>query len=265
MGEPSRSKESVFDAVSDIYNYARLSYLDEPVDDLVRTAKLSSNSRILEIGTGTGKLTIALARRGLQVYGVELGKKLAETARNNLKDYRNVKIEVLDFDTWEFEPRSFDLAVSATAFHWLEENTRVGRIADALGESGMVAIIDTVHVDSEHDDFPRASQKCYTQWDEKSTGDYLHPTLKESIKTGFRRKQEFSEKFETALDKPYTQDVKFDSETYVKLLQTYSDIISMLETNRRGFLNCVRSLIENEFNNTITKSYLWQLYIARKK
>lgn len=265
MGKPSRSKESVFDSVSDIYNSVRPSYPDALVDDLVRTANLSSNSKILEIGTGTGKLTGALARRGLQLYGVELGKKLAETARNNLKDYRNVKIENRDFDTWDFESGSFDLVVSATAYHWLDETTRVGRIAEALNDGGMVAIIDTVHLDSEFDDFPTASQKCYSKWDEKSTGYYHHPTLEEAAKAGFKRKQEFSEKFETALDKPYTRDVKFDSGTYVKLLQTYSDIITMPESNRNGFLNCISNLIENEFHNTITKSYLWQLFIARKK
>lgn len=127
------------------------------------------------------------------------------------------------------------MVVSATAYQRLDEETRVGRIDESLRSNGMVAIIDTVHLDSEYDNFPKASQKCYSQWDEKSNGDYHHPTLKEATETGFKRKNEFSGIFKTALDSSYTRNVRFDSGTYVKLLQTYSNVITMPEAKKEGF------------------------------
>lgn len=265
MVKPSSTKESVFDSASEIYNSVRPSYPEILIDDLVKAGSINFESRILEIGPGTGKLTSSLARRGFQVYGVELGKKLAETAKNNLKLYPNVKIDVQDFDKWDFEQETFDLVVSATAYHWLDQDTRVDRIYDILKRNGMVAIIDTVHIDSRYDNFPKASQKCYSEWVDNSTGQYHHPTVQEAIETGFKRKNEFIDKFNATLDKPYTQNVTYDSQTYVRLLQTYSDVISMPEARKDGFLNCIGDMIENEFNNTITKSYLWQLFVARKK
>lgn len=265
MRETSRVKDSVFDSVPYIYDTVRPPYPEPLIDELVKAANLTPNSRILEIGTGTGKLTLALAKRGLRIHGVELGRRLAETARNNLRDYGNVKIETHDFDTWHFEHGSFDLVVAATAYHWLDKETRVGRISDVLKENGMVAIIDTVHLDSKYDNFPEASQKCYSKWGDKSTDEYHHPTLHEATVTGFRRREEFFERFETILDKPYAREVEYDSGTYMKLLQTYSDVITMPDPSRKGFLQCIGNLIENEFHNSIIKSYLWQLFLARKK
>ncbi len=265
MRGPSKSKESVFDSVPEIYNSVRPSYPDALIDDLIKTAKLSSESKILEIGTGTGKLTKALARKGLLIHGLELGENLAGIARKNLSDFQGTKISVGDFDTWDFENEEYNLVVSATAFHWLDKDTRVRRIADALRQNGMVAIIDTVHVDGHTDGFPMASQACYRKWSDNSTGDYLHPTLQAAMAEGFRRKGEFRSLFSTVIDKPYAENIKYDSETYLKLLQTYSDVISMREPNRRGFLSCIGDMIEKEFHGSIDKSYVWQLFMAAKK
>ena len=51
-------------------------------------AQLKENDIVLEIGTGSGGLTRLLAERSLQVFTVEVDKKLFELSSDTLKLYK---------------------------------------------------------------------------------------------------------------------------------------------------------------------------------
>ncbi len=55
-------------------------------------AQLTENDIVLEIGTGSGGLTRLLAERSLQVFTVEVDKKLFELSTDILKLYKNVTL-----------------------------------------------------------------------------------------------------------------------------------------------------------------------------
>ncbi|MEK7699787.1 MAG: 16S rRNA (adenine(1518)-N(6)/adenine(1519)-N(6))-dimethyltransferase RsmA [Planctomycetota bacterium] len=55
-------------------------------------AQLKENDIVLEIGTGSGGLTRLLAERSLQVFTVEVDKKLFELSSDTLKLYKNVTL-----------------------------------------------------------------------------------------------------------------------------------------------------------------------------
>ena len=57
---------------------------------IIKTAELSRNDVVLEIGTGTGSLTRLLARNAGHVFAVELDRRLFEIMEETLKDYNNV-------------------------------------------------------------------------------------------------------------------------------------------------------------------------------
>src|SRR5262245_61850089 len=126
-----RRRES-FDEVAELYERARPTYPTPLVEDLVQFASLSKNTRVLEIGCGTGQLTLPLAERGTSIVAVELGTKLASVARRKLAPFENVAVIVADFDRWMLPEEPFDLVVAATAFHWLRPETRVHACANAL-------------------------------------------------------------------------------------------------------------------------------------
>ena len=75
---------TAFEAVAERYDEARPTYPEAFFDDLVELTGAPPGGRILEIGPGTGKATVALAGRGYALLGVELGPQLAEVARRNL-------------------------------------------------------------------------------------------------------------------------------------------------------------------------------------
>ncbi|MDQ0935322.1 tRNA A58 N-methylase Trm61 [Streptomyces turgidiscabies] len=56
-----------FDEAAQLYDRARPRYPQALVADLVRAAGLGPGSRVLEIGPGTGQLTVALAASGCRI------------------------------------------------------------------------------------------------------------------------------------------------------------------------------------------------------
>ena len=109
---PERRPES-FDAVADIYDRYRPTYRGEIVDAVIAAAALHPGSRVLEIGCGTGQLSVPLAKRGVDLMAVELGPALAARARRNLEPYPNAHVEVSSFEDWRLPRETFDAVVSA--------------------------------------------------------------------------------------------------------------------------------------------------------
>ncbi len=54
---------------------------------IVKTAELSRNDVVLEIGAGTGSLTRLLAQKAGHVFAVEVDRKLFEILEETLKDF----------------------------------------------------------------------------------------------------------------------------------------------------------------------------------
>ena len=69
--EPSR--RDAFDRAAIDYDLYRPSYPAEAIGDMVELSRLGVDSRVLEIGCGTGKATVPLAERGIRIDAVELG------------------------------------------------------------------------------------------------------------------------------------------------------------------------------------------------
>ena len=85
---------------------------------MVQAAQISPESRVLEIGAGSGYQTAVLAELANQVFAVERFSSLAETARQTLErlGYRNVKIVAGDGSLGYPEAAPYDgIIVSAAA------------------------------------------------------------------------------------------------------------------------------------------------------
>jgi 2-polyprenyl-3-methyl-5-hydroxy-6-metoxy-1,4-benzoquinol methylase len=71
-----------------------------------------SGSRVLDVGTGTGRAAIALASRGACVTGVDASSEMLVVARRRARD-AGVRVEFGEGDAHglAYEPRSFDAVV----------------------------------------------------------------------------------------------------------------------------------------------------------
>ena len=81
------------------------------VDFIESEAGFDKNRKILDIGCGTGRHSIELARRGFKVTGIDLSESMINKARSNAKK-ENLKIDFHIKDARNFSlNESFDLAI----------------------------------------------------------------------------------------------------------------------------------------------------------
>ncbi len=257
--EQSQLRET-FNDVAELYDQVRPTYPPGLIDDLVALCGLRPQSRVLEIGPGTGQLTKALAEQGCSIEAIELGPDLAAIARRNLTSFPRVHVSVAAFEDWPLPPEPFDAVVAATAFHWLDPKVRVFKSAAALRLGGGLATIATHHVAGGTADFFADVQTCYEYWDPSTPAGLLSP----SHKIEFDREPDSSDHFEPAIFRRYEHDIRYSASVYTDTLRTYSTTRALPPSSREGLIDCITTLINQRYGGFVLKRYLYELRIARR-
>ena len=90
---------------------------------------LRAGERILDLGCGTGELTLVLQQRGCEVVGVDLSPEMVAKARE-----KGVDARVMDGHAMTFEDE-FDAVFSNAALHWMSDDPgRVVQSEQALSD-----------------------------------------------------------------------------------------------------------------------------------
>ena len=252
---------STFDQAAELYDQARPGYPAKMFDDLAELTSIGPGSRVLEIGPGTGQATLPLAERGCQVVAVELGADLAAVARRNLAGFPRVEVVTAAFEDWPLPAEPFDLALAATAFHWIDPTVRVDKVADALRPGGWLATITTEHIAGGDESFFAEAQDCYVRWDpDTPVALSLKPAIDiPSAHYGLDR----SARFGPATLRRYESDWSYTTASYIDLLLTYSGHRALEPEAQRNLLDCIANLIDTGHGGQITKRYLTELRVAQ--
>jgi SAM-dependent methyltransferase len=257
------SLRTIFDQVALDYDEVRPGYPAELIEDVISISGIPKDGRILEVGCGTGQATIPFAKRGYSMTCLDIGKELADLAAQKCRQYPKVHIQTVSFEDWEPEENAFDLFISATAFHWIPPEVGYPKAAKILKDSGYIAIFSNLHPTS-YTGFFQAVQKVYQEvvpeWKKPGNG----PSTEEGIRTTEAYINETG-LFEPVLVKGYLWTKDYNTEEYLKLLNTYSDHRNLEESRRTRLFRGIGELIEKEYGGTITRPYLAVLYIARKR
>lgn len=130
-----------YKGIASLYEEIRPSYPEELIEDVVRATGLGKDSRILEIGAGTGKATVQFARRGFRIHAIELGEDMARILREKCSPYPQVSLDVVPFEEWDTSGEApYDLIYAAQAFHWLDAGTKYQKCHSLLKEGGWLAL-----------------------------------------------------------------------------------------------------------------------------
>ncbi len=259
----TRRPES-FNEVAALYDRARPGYPPELVEDLFRFTGLRAGDRVLEIGCGTGQITLPLVERGVRVIALEPGDALAALARKNLAGHPTTQVVESTFEAYRLPPTPFDLVISATAFHWLDPAVRVVKAAQALRPRGYLAVVETHWgAGPERDAFGIRSQDCYLRWDPEARPGFLPPTRDELPSA--RPDLEEAVAFEPVERHLYEQVNRYRAEDYLDLLGTFSNVRGLDEHARRGLLTCLGELIDRDFGGTLTRTDTREVWLARRR
>ncbi len=146
--------------IADLYNRRSQNYDDSEwhlkiCRCLLEYSQISSQQHILDIGTGTGHLAIALAQiigaRG-KVIGVDISAQMLDIARNKVKALllSNVEFQLADAEALNYPANSFDRILCANTFPWIENKQATLRIwYQFLKPGGLIGIhtpADTAYI-----------------------------------------------------------------------------------------------------------------------
>jgi SAM-dependent methyltransferase len=246
-----------FDADPERYDRARPRYPDELLDALLTLGQVPPHGRVLEVGPGTGQLSVGLASRGVRLTAVELGAGLAEVLRRHLAPWPSAQVEVAPFEDWAFPAEPFDLVAVATAWHWLDPSRRIERAVEVLRPGGALALITTVHVNGGDEQFFVDAQDCYLRFDPDT-----EPGLRLPEDVSADPELETSGRFATVVRQIYRREVRYTAAEFVELQRTYSPQARLTDEAREGMLACLGGLIERSYGGAVSKAYAFELTVA---
>jgi SAM-dependent methyltransferase len=258
-----KDRRATFNQDAELYDRSRPGYPDELIADLVRLAGIAPGSRVLEIGCGTGQLTLPLARRGCEIVALDIGPDLVAIARRKLEAFPRIQVIVSAFEEWPLPALPFDAVVSATAFHWLNPAVRVNKAAEALRPRGALATIATHHVAGGTAQFFSDAQSCYQRWDPSTPPGLAMPTAAD---ISFESEElDQSRRFEPAIFRRYEWEQTYSAAAYRDLLLTYSGNRALPAERLEGLLDCIAHLIDSRYGGHITKRYMNELRLAYRR
>jgi SAM-dependent methyltransferase len=259
----TREQREVFDEVAGAYDRARPDYPAALVDDVFEFARLAPGDRILEIGPGTGKATVAFAARGFPMLCVEPGAQLAELLRANLDALGGtageIEISVSRFEDQRFEPASFALAIAAQSFHWVDPDVGFARCAEALRPGAALALFANRPKRGETE-LHRAVEACYLE--------HAH-ALRANALRSYRERDYVAElkaagAFGTVFEARYPFHREYDADLYVELLSTQSDHRMIEPVARDALLASIRAAIAAD-GGTLRVDYETHLLLAHRR
>ena len=98
-----------FERTAELYERYRPNYPAALFDDVRAYADLAPDDPILEVGAGTGRATIHLARWGNPMTVIEPAPAMAEIARANVADHPHVDVRTTSFEDAGIDRNTFGL------------------------------------------------------------------------------------------------------------------------------------------------------------
>lgn len=246
------------------YHIARPPYPESVWEALRQRAGLGRGISILEIGAGTGIATERLLQeQPRRLLAVEPDGRLAGFLRTRLQSDALEVVETI-FEELDVPDRSFDLVVSATAFHWLEAVPALRRIHGLLRDDGAVALIWNVFGDGlRPDPFHDATTRLFSGHRaspsagavaQRPYGLDADARLADLQAAGFR--PDAPEIIEWTLE--------LDPSAVRRLYATYSNVTALPADEQARLLDALQRIAEEEFAGVVTRNMSTSIYTARR-
>jgi SAM-dependent methyltransferase len=238
---------SGFSSGSDVYERARPGYSDESVAHLVGSLGIGTGSRLLDVASGTGKLTRSLVATGATCVAAEPSESMRASFASVLPDTLQVGADALRLP---FADSSFDAVTVAQAFHWFATTEALDEFARVLRPGGGLALIWNERDES---DLLVAELTRISKWD-------VHQPY--PVGRDFGVTIDASERFGPVTRSRFRFTQELDRTSFVEQVASRSYIVVLPEDRRREILDEVAALADS-LDQPILLPYLVDLFCAR--
>lgn len=139
MSFDAKKESEIFDKAADYYDKFRPGYPKEIIKTLIDHSQLTNESKVLEIGAGSGKATDYFKDYGFSIRCIEPGENLVKIGQMKYRDYPNIKYECGRFEELEMASENYDVIFAAQSFHWIPQPVGFQKCAEMLKKGGYLA------------------------------------------------------------------------------------------------------------------------------
>ena len=243
--------QSAFGSDPETYDNARPAYPERIFELLRDRCGLKPGARVLEIGPGTGQSTRRLLELGALVTAVEPDARLAEFLLSRTSASAPLQVMTSAFENADLNRETFDLAICASAFHWLDETHSLKKIALLLKDGGFWAVWWNLFFDnSRTDELERATSTLFRHLDRApSSAIEGRPSFaldRESRIAGIKATGHFHNVFFETI--PWT--ITLDTTQIRRLYSTFSPISRLNRDERNRLLDELAEIVERKFGGS---------------
>jgi hypothetical protein len=265
MGKIDRAEGAhAFGNNPDEYHRSRPAYPERVFEILQQRCGLQPHCATLEIGAGTGLCTQKLIECGaFPLVVVEPDERLAAFLTRTL---REVDVRVSTFESVDLPSEEFDLATSASAFHWLDEAKSLAKVGELLRDEGWWAVWWNLFFDvSRTDEFHKATRSLLGGLDQSPS---YCPNERPSfaMDTEVRISQmKAADVFDQIEFEDLRWSVFLDAPRVRELYGTFSPISRLDRVERERLLNQLEQVAERDFGGSVELYITTPIYTARRK
>ena len=250
------------------YDRGRPGHPPRVYEVLVERCGLVPGANVLEVGPGTGQATRRLLELGADVIVVEPNDRLAD----HIRSVGPVAVLNQPLEDVELLPESFDLAVAASSFHWIDEEVGLAKVAAALRRGGWAALWWT-HSGAEEQ--PSSFQQALRPLVDEllaARGIALEESPAVNAGGGPRFGLDAEARHEALAHAGFEQiehelipwSHTWDGAGIRALFASFSPIIRLDDDTRAAVLDTVESVAERDFGGTVELPILTSLFTARR-
>lgn len=247
------------------YQSARPPYPEPLWARLAERCGLGSGAAVFEVGPGAGLATARLLAAGVDLLlGIEPDARMAAHLEERMGSPA-LDVLVAAFEDAVLPEGAFDLGVSATAFHWIDQRLGLAKARQALRPGGWWAMWWNNFGDVNPGDDPF----------HLATGHLFADTARPPAH-GSRRGLAFALDREARLADLagagfvegaadlWTWTSRLATEQVVALYATFSPILSLPSERRAALLDSLAGIAETQFGGVVERRFSTSLYSARR-
>ena len=213
-----KSRNKIFNSFAEEYDSFRPEYPVEFVTKITERVRLVRQSKLLEIGCGSGQATRAFGELDFDVLAIDPSEALISIAKKRFSDTPSVSFECLSFEEYKSDSQRYDFIFAANSFHWISPEVAWGKAHRLLKPGKHLAIL-TIRRELEsglRDELDVLYQKFNAAFTNVKSSSPVPGSSESSL--ALQEKYFFLEG-----NVPYEFDIAYDSESYLGLMRTMSD------------------------------------------
>jgi SAM-dependent methyltransferase len=245
------------------YINSRPEYPDRVYSTLATRCGLRPGVSVLEIGAGSGLATKRLLSMGVShLRAIEPDPVFAAFLREALPTTA-LRVDPCTFEDCGPYEETFDLAVSATAFHWLEQSPALLKLQRILKPGGWFAMWwNHFGTDTGDDAFEAATDHLFSPLSQTPAAE------KNAVPFALnheRRLQDLRDAgFQHAVAESWHWDCRYETARLVQLYNSFSPVRVLETGRRRQILHELTRIIDEQFGGIVQRIFTTALYTGQR-